>query len=287
VLVRKPKDNAADRSSIKPSFRVGNYYYSSQILWDQLVLRGVNKREERRLYAQPLRWQGEQPDQFNDIAALEEPGLVTGGADEPPHIAGCRTDKIMAVRIKGYAIDFMTFLTNGTNGAWSQPVSPNITGGTLSCHGAEAVVTRLELAGEERSYKTSVTQSRCTTAGCRNEVARMEQILKNRIELAPREGHIDAVDLNGKLLIVWAAGERGGVRMRLAPADQIAKAGDVLVLDDLVKDGQVQKISSLLDLRLFSREGFAVLVLSTVAGVHALRIDEGGKMTPIGITWGT
>ena len=115
----------------------------------------------------------------------------------------------------------------------------------------------------------------------------MEQILKDRLELAPREGHIDAVDLNGKVLVAWAAGERGGVRMRLAPADQITKVGDVIVLDDLVKDGQTQKLSALLGLRLFSREGFAVLVLSTVAGVHALRIDDGGKVTPVSITWGT
>jgi hypothetical protein len=30
-----------------------------------------------------------------------------------------------------------------------------------------------------------------------------------------------------------------------------------------------------------------VLLLSTVAGVHALRIDDGGKVTPVAITWGT
>ncbi len=284
VLVRKPKEKGRDRSSIKPSFRVGNYYYSSQILWDQLILRGVNKNEERRLYAQSLKWEGDQPDNFTDVGELEEPGLVTGGADEPPHIAGCKTAQITVVRVKGYSNDFMSFLTGG---AWSQPVSPQMTGGTLSCHGSEAVITRLEPAAAERSHKTSVTQSRCSTAGCRAEVVQMEPLLKGRFELAPREGHVDAVALNEKLLIVWAAGDRGGVRMRLAPADQIGKAGDVILFDDLVKDGQLQKLSSLLDLRLFSRPGFAVLLLSTVAGVHALRIDDGGKVTPVAITWGT
>jgi hypothetical protein len=186
------------------------------------------------------------------------------------------------VRVKGYNNDFMSFLTGN---AWSQPVSPQMTGGTLSCHGSEAVITRLEIAAQERAHKTSVTQSRCTTAGCRAHVVQMDPILKGRFELAPREGHVDAVALNEKLLIVWAAGERGGVRMRLAPADQIAKAADVILFDDLVKDGQLQKLSSLLDLRLFSRPGFAVLILSTVAGVHALRIDDGGKVTPVAITW--
>jgi hypothetical protein len=27
--------------------------------------------------------------------------------------------------------------------------------------------------------------------------------------------------------------------------------------------------------------------LSTVAGVHALRIDDGGKVTPVAMTWKT
>ena len=74
--------------------------------------------------------------------------------------------------------------------------------------------------------------------------------------------------------------------MRLGKADQIERAEDVVLFDDMVKDGAVGKLSTLFDLRLFSRDGFAVLLLNTVAGVHALRIDGGGKVTPVTVKWG-
>jgi hypothetical protein len=52
-----------------------------------------------------------------------------------------------------------------------------------------------------------------------------------------------------------------------------------------VKDGQVQKLSTLFDLRLFSRDGYAILLLSTVSGVFAIRIDAEGMTTPVDVEW--
>ena len=69
--------------------------------------------------------------------------------------------------------------------------------------------------------------------------------------------------------------------MRLGPSDRIATSPDVVLFDDWVDRSEVQKLSTLFDLRVFSREGFAVVVLSTVAGVYALRVDPGGKVTPV------
>ncbi len=163
-------------------------------------------------------------------------------------------------------------------------VSPEMTGGTLSCSKSTAAITRVEPAAS--SFKTTFRQVRCTSAGCRTDAVQMEQLLHRRVEFAPKEGHANAVDLDGKLLIVWAAGERGGIRMRLAPAETISRAPDVILYDDLIKDGHVQPLSTLFDLKLFSREGFAVLLLGTVTGVHALRIESDGKVTPLVITKG-
>lgn len=281
VLVRAAKAGAPERVTLQPGFEVGNYYYSSQLLWDQVLLRGV-KGGERRLFAEEVRRAGAPLGDPVDIGALEEPGLVTGGADEPPHIAGCRTGGDLVVRVKGYNNDFMSFRAGGR---WSQPVSPELTGGTLSCGKAGAAITRVEPAGSDNPWKTTVSHVRCTSAGCQRAQARMEQMLPGGRELAPREGKVDAVDLDGKLLVVWAAGERGGVRMRLAPTDQIAAARDVVVYDDLVKEGRVQPLSTLFDLRLLSREGFAVLLLSTTAGVHAIRVEPDGKIAPLPVAW--
>lgn len=282
LITRRTAAGTLPRVKIEVDFELGNLYYSSQLLWNALLLRGVDRNDERRLYAATLDMRGEPFKDLGSVGVLPEPGLIDGGADEPPHIAGCRTDQAMVVRVKGYRNDFMSF---SIGGKWTPPITPEITGGILSCHGTEAVITRLEAAGDTNAWKTSFTQCHCTSAGCRGERAQMEKFLKGRYEFAPKEGHVDAVDLDGKLLVVWAAGDRGGVRMRLAKPDQIEKSDDVILFDDMVKDGAVGKLSTLFDLRLFSRDGFAILLLNTVAGVHALRIDAGGKVTPVTVKW--
>lgn len=283
LITRRTAAGTIPRTKLELDFELGNLYYSSQLLWNAMLLRGWSKQNDRKLYAATLDFRGEPFRDLGAVGVLPEPGRIDGGSDEPPHISGCRTEQATVVRVKGYSNDFMSFLIGGK---WSPPISPEITGGILSCHGAEAVVTRLETAGADRAWKTSFTQCHCTSAGCRGETVAIEKFLKGRYDFGPREGHVDAVDLDGKLLVVWAAGERGGVRMRLAKADQIERAEDQILFDDMVKDGQVGKLSTLFDLRLFSRDGFAILLLNTLAGIHALRIDAGGKVAPVAVKWG-
>ncbi|MFS8070941.1 MAG: hypothetical protein ACMG6S_31625, partial [Byssovorax sp.] len=250
VATRKLAGTPKTQAKLTPAFRTGNPYYSAQMLWDQVLLRGVTKDDRRRLFAQLLERTGDVLGEAVDVGELSEPGLIQGGLDEPPHITGCKTAEAMVVRVKGYDNDFMTFRLAGT---WSAPVSPEMTGGTLSCSKSTAAITRVEPAAS--SFKTTFRQVRCTSAGCRTDEVQMEQLLHRRVEFAPKEGHADAVDLDGKLLIVWAAGERGGVRVRVAPAEAISRAPDVILYDDLIKDGHVQPLSTLFDLKLFSREG--------------------------------
>ena len=47
-----------------------------------------------------------------------------------------------------------------------------------------------------------------------------------------------------------------------------------------VLEGKDVRASTILGFRLYSRERFAVLLLSTLAGVHAFRIDTEGKLKP-------
>ena len=282
LLTRRTSSGTVPRVQIEVDFDLGNLYYSCQLLWNALLLRGVTKQDERKLFAATLDMRGEPFKDMGAVGFLPEPGLIDGSQDEPPHIQGCRSKEAMVVRVKGYRNDFMSFLIGGK---WTSPITPDFTGGILSCHGTEAVVTRLEPAAEGSAWKTTVSQTHCTSAGCRGDVASMEKWLKGRYDFGPKEGHIDAVDLDGKLLVVWAAGDRGGVRMRLAKADQIDRAEDQVVFDDMIKDGMVGKLSTLFDLRLFSRDGFAILLMNTVAGVHALRIDPSGKVSPVTVKW--
>jgi len=284
LLVRRPAGAKSSRTKLEPDFRVGNFYYSTQILWDHLLLRGVTKENERKLFATPFAIEGEPVKDFGAVGELPEPGLIDGGADEPPHIAGCKTPESMVVRVKGYDNDFMSFRINGQ---WSQPISPEITGGVLSCHGTEAVVTRLELSSPDQSTKTSITQCHCTSAGCRRSLVVMGKLMENRYELAPREGKVDAADLDGKLLVVWIAGERGGIRMRLAPPDQMTQAKDIVIYDDLIKEKKVGTLPTIFDLRVMSRDGFAIVLLNASSGVHALRVTPDGAVSTMKVTWET
>lgn len=278
ILTRRAPGAAKVRRVIEPAFDVGNYYYSTQVLWDRVVFRAINDAGDRRLYLHELERTGDPVGRMTDVGELPEPGMIDGGADEPPHIAGCRTKQATVIRVKGHYNDFLTVLVAGKT---SQPVSPELTGGVLGCAGTTASVTRLEPAGRENAWKTSVSQALCTSAGCRAASVSMEPMMHGHYELAPREGLVDTVSLGDQLVVAWAAGERGGVRLRIGAADRIAKEKDILVFDDLVKDGRVQKLSTLFDLRLFSREGFALLLLNTTAGVHALRVEPDGRVTPV------
>lgn len=285
ALIRKPASGAAREDALKPDFKIGNFFYSAQMLWGHLFLRGVTKDDNRRLFVESVERGGDAGVGAPiDVGELPEAGLIDGGPDEPPHIAGCKSKEALIVRVKGYSNEFMSFFVGGK---WSAPILVPSIGGTLSCRKSEAAITRVDVAGAESPWNTSVVERRCTSAGCDfEENVTFQKILGTMLDFAPREARIiGAADVDGKLLLVWAAGERGGVRMRLAPADQIAKAPDVILFDDLIKDGKVQKLSTLFDLRVLSREGFGIVVLSTVSGIHAIRVDPEGKTAPIAISW--
>jgi hypothetical protein len=53
-----------------------------------------------------------------------------------------------------------------------------------------------------------------------------------------------------------------------------------VLFDDHVLEQRNADASTLLGFRLYSREGFAVLLLSSMAGLHAFRIDPSGTVAP-------
>ncbi|HVY44817.1 MAG TPA: hypothetical protein VHB21_03020 [Minicystis sp.] len=267
-LARQTTGAAPKTVVVKPDVRIGNAFYGSMLLWNRLVLRGVDKKEQRRLYAQPID-HGEKPAKdMKDVGGLPEAGLIEAGEDEP-HISGCRTAEATAVRVKGYANEFVAFDIGGT---WREPIGSRAQGGSLTCRKAEATITRIDSFG--------VTQNRCTTAGCKRAYVELEKIMPTKGELAPRSGYLQAIDVDGELLVVWAAGESGGLRYRFAPIERIAQAPDVVVYDDLVEGGKVGTLSTLFGIGLLAREGYAVIVLATKNGIVALRVTPDGKVAP-------
>jgi hypothetical protein len=285
-LVRKPAGKAKTVSpvSAEPKVKVGNAYYDAQLLWNQLVFRGLNSFNELWLAAAEVSSGEPAVAAVSEIGQLAEGGVPDRpGDDVVPQLTGCRVAKALVVRARGERSEFLSFLVGGR---WTKPVQVGGIGGTLSCRKAEAALTRVDMSTSESSLESAIVHTKCTPAACQNETIKLDQFLKGELNLAPK-ALLLAADLDGKLVVVWGAAEFGGVRMRVASPDKIAKTPDVILFDDLIKDGQVQKTSTLFDARLYSREKFAVLLLSTSAGTFLVRIDPEGKFALLPVEFET
>lgn len=273
VLVNKAPNAEATRTVLEPNFTVGNYFYSSQLLWDVVLVRGVTPDNERRLFTMPLSNQA--PDSFalEDIGELPEAGLIRSGEEEQTHLTGCRTKDATVVRVRGIDRDFVAFRIDGK----FSMLRPAPTWGVLGCHGTTAAFTEAGYA----SGGTTLHHASCTAAGCTVKDFKREVLDRNTADLRPTdEREVDAVDVGGKLLAVWIAGENGGLRMRMAEPEMFERTEDVVLFDDRTEGGKKRLDGSLLGFKLYSREKFAVLLVSSLIGVHAFRIDTNGTIKP-------
>jgi hypothetical protein len=195
-------------------------------------------------------------------------------------IRGCRSADALVVSAR--TVDG-EMLTMDTGDRWWPLRRLWGIGGVLSCRGREATVTRRSIAYQGSSMIGEVSQEHCTVDACSMQAVDLRAFFRDVREMVPHNsGLFQTGELDGKLLVVWKAGKKGGVRMRLAPPDQIAKVDDAIFFDDLVHDGEIDKATStLLDLRLFSRSSVAVLLMQTTLGVHAMKIEPSGKITPL------
>ncbi len=178
-------------------------------------------------------------------------------------IFGCRTQKTMVVGV-GRSEGFFTFLEGDK---WSSPVRIDSIAGAFSCYEGEAVFTN-SWGG----------QLRCTPAGCK-------PIRGVRPDFKPfKDRDMFWAGLSGKILAVATLEGRAGLRYRFAGGKNLAKKrGDQLLFDDLVRDGTVQKDSTVLGILLAGRGSFAIVLLTTPGGVYALRVDATGKVAPVTI----
>ena len=252
------------------------------MLWDHLVWEHFDsKTGERRLFARKLSESDDPVASPTDVGKIWDYERVEDYDRAEETIRGCKTREALIVLVNGRGRDSMAFYTGDR---WIEPLQLAGTGGTLSCRGTEATETRVDPLQGDASWNEYIGQDRCTPAGCQHKAVAVGDVLHRLTELAPADAkNFAAVDLDGKLLVVWVAGSAGGVRMKLAPIEQIAAAPDTVVLDDMIRGGRVERARQLNDIRLFARQNYAVLLVGTTVGVHALRIDPGGKVSPIPI----
>jgi hypothetical protein len=149
-------------------------------------------------------------------------------------------------------------------GKWSAPV-PIERMPVFTCDGDEAVFT-----------DGSGAQMRCTAAGCPDPSGGFGvSFLPFRVKQSYW------ADLGNKVLAVATTEDRGGVRFRHADGVNLgAKGTDRLLIDDMVKGGELTSESTVLGILLLSRGRFAVALVTTPAGVYAIRFDERGEPKP-------
>ncbi|MBW2527984.1 MAG: hypothetical protein JRI23_27635 [Deltaproteobacteria bacterium] len=231
--------------------------HRKQILWDKLLVQVLDAEDveasPRLQYTALPSDDADRP--FVDIAPLNWVNAA---------IFGCRTATTTIVRV-GVRQGFITFF--GAEG-WSSPVAAQSFPPAFTCDEGEAVFT--DRFGN---------QQRCTPAGC-----------KQTPGSAPRYEPFDqrdgaVADVGGRILALGLAEGRGGLRYRYAAGKNLAdKHQDRILFDDLVRDGAVQKDSVVLGMHLLGRGRFAVLLLSTPAGLYAIRFDAKGQPSPAKIT---
>ena len=274
TFVSRAKGEAkAKRAELEPDVETSNYFYNTALLWNHVVIRGVDKEGKRVLVVRDIDVDKRKLGPEVLIGRLPEPGLITQENASRPHIAGCRSKDFELVRVRGRHEDFLAFLVDGK---WTLlPQGGVFFDGRLSCSPKGASVTFI-------SPRAVVTEIRCTSAAC---VSVNADLLGKRAHLAPRDELFDVVTVGDKVVAVWAAGQRGGIRLRVGPATEIASAKDIVLYDDLIQDGKLQAVSSLSDVGLIAGDDHAILLLGTKNGAFALRVDLDGKVAPAKIDW--
>ncbi len=256
--------------------KTGNPYYNSGLFWNFVVNKAYAPGEDGlRLFVRTLSDDGSISPPV-DVGEVGQPSLVEGG-DEPPHIRACRSADTSVIRVKGESAEYLSFFAGGK---WTQPVEADTMGGDLACRGNEALLTGVDIETEKRG---EVFRTRCDVTSCKSDVVKLADLFAHNDDMWPASVNaIYAADVAGKVAVIWQT-QLGGVRLRVAPADQLAKTDDVVVFDDRMQDGILKPESTLLGMNLLTQGDTTLLFLRTVPGVFVFRIEESGGITPVPI----
>ncbi len=217
-----------------------------------------------------------------EAAASTEDDEAAEPSAPPPVSAGsyasCRAGETRIVG-RGSAMFFKDAL------GWSRPQKSSMRGGQVSCTDKVATVTYLADARGETPWRSSITHTRCTVAECTATTMQFEALLKGGLEGAPREKLFDATSAGDATIVAWASGQTGGVRLRIGAADGIVASPDIVVYDDLAREGPLAGKPDLTDMTVIGQPKQATLLLRTSRGVHAIRIAGDGGFFPGEVVW--
>ena len=137
---------------------------------------------------------------------------------------------------------------------------------SLSCDGSEAVLTR-QLGRVTSTWRCKPDGCAPANAGPLPPETETSGGPPPLAEVAPVGDH---------LALAWSS-DGEPLRLRVAPASELHEASDTVLFDDELHGG-LEPVA----LRWLTAEGLAVLLLQDVGRrVYALRVTEGGRVTPV------
>lgn len=223
------------------------------------------------------------PPDFAPPEPMRRPGQPKAPAPAAPTeedrgVATCMAGDTAAVRFRGLKSDSVSLLQAGR---WSPPLKSGSLGGVFTCRKGEATSTKVTPVMEQEKNWASINHTRCNLSGCTTTNVGMKELLPGLVEAASGdEKGVVAVDVDGKLLVVWNAGYIGGIRMRIAAPAQIKEAEDIVLVD--ARDPKnAMKLTVITEMKLIPTGNSAVLFLGGTMGARAIRIDSSGASTPI------
>jgi hypothetical protein len=239
-------------------------FYSTSLVWDWFAYRAVVD-DEVHLFARHVDTNGKLAP-VEDVGRIFSGGVVENGTSfDEIHMTACRSDTMTVIRSKGYGVQFVSMRLNGR---WTAPLAASGMDGALSCDGPEAIIVT--------AHDLRVLQSRCNITGCTGKPVDLQSLV--RTEEKPRqERDFAAVGIAGKVLLVWYAGDAGGLRTRFASADEIDAAKDSVLVDDHVKDGQFTRESTYVSFKVMNVAGGALVLAHLTTGVFPFWVDASGK----------
>lgn len=289
-LIAKAPGKTATERPLLTSTDIGNPTVTVGQFWEWLAYRsGPKATPPSHLMLRKLSDAGE-PSAPTDVGELEDgtPGdelnvdprqaAKQTESDDERQMVGCRTADATMVRLRGTKQDYVSFFQAGK---WSPVAKSPSKGGQFSCHATEATSTRIQgVLEQERNFGT-IHQTKCSLSGCTAAALPIRDLVGGLLDAAPVDlKAAQAVEIDGKLLVVWNAGYNGGLRMRLGPMASIREASDVVIADQRDEKSAL-KLATVTDIRLIAAKQFAILFMATPAGTKLVRIDASGKLTPI------
>jgi hypothetical protein len=220
------------------------------------------------------------PQGSGELGATVDLGEIAG---LQPELAACKTETSLVVRARSYddaAGPQRVWATVAfrTGSIWER-VPDEIAvqvDADFTCRGREATFTWLE--------RDTIRQARCTPAGCVHEAS-------DPLALPWDSGRPNRVsDVDGRAILVGigmtagpvAAGSVKTVRMRVAPASEIARAPDIVLLGDTAHDGvdvtdvhvYVRRAAALVLVTGSEREPYRAIAVASSGAFEGLRVEK-------------